>query len=114
MRSIARDIGEVISCGAHLSKLIRVEVEPYPITRASTVEEIKKGDFEVIKMNKALPHISSITLGNEGVWNFTHGGKVRGFYPEGLYQVKDHQGNLLGIGKGETYAIQPVKVFYSP
>jgi tRNA pseudouridine55 synthase len=113
MRSLARDIGELLGCGAHLSKLTRLKVEPYDITDAWELSDIEKGKFEVINLRDALPHISAITLGEEGVWEFIHGGKVRGFYPEGLYQVKDHLGNLIGIGKGETYAVQPVRVFYN-
>jgi len=113
MRSLARDIGEILKCGAHLSKLTRLKVEPYDITDAWKLSDIEKGKFAVINLRDALPHISAITLGEEGVWEFIHGGKVRGFYPEGLYQVKDHLGNLIGIGKGETYAVQPVRVFYN-
>lgn len=111
MRSLARDVGEVLGCGAHLSKLIRLRVGPYKIDNSWTLSDIKKGNFEIIEFREALPHLETVTLREDAIWNFIHGGKVRGFYPKGLYQVKDKRGNLLGIGKGETYAIQPVKVF---
>lgn len=113
MRALARDIGNSLGYGAHLSKLTRVKVDPYDITDALKLSDIEEGKLRVIKLRDALPHLSAITLDEEGVWNFVHGGKVRGFYPEGLYQVKNHLGNLIGIGRGETYAIQPVKVLYS-
>jgi len=111
MRSLARDVGETLGCGAHLSKLIRLRVGPYEIEDSRKLCDIEKGDFEVIEFRKALPHLKTITLGESAVWDFVHGGKVRGFYPKGLYQVKDNRGNLLGIGQGEIYAVQPVKVF---
>ncbi|MEA1913286.1 MAG: tRNA pseudouridine(55) synthase TruB [candidate division WOR-3 bacterium] len=114
MRSLARDIGKALGCGAHLSKLVRIKVEPYNINNAWKLNDIRKGNFDVIPLQDALPHLSTITLGEEGIWDFVHGGKVRGFYPEGLYQVKDRRGSLLGIGKGKIYAVQPVKVFYRP
>ncbi len=114
MRSLARDVGEAIGCGAHLSKLIRLRVGPYKIENSWELSDIEKGNFEVIEFRRALPHLKTITLGENAVWDFIHGGKVRGFYPQGLYQVKDSRGNLLGIGKGETYAVQPVKVFANP
>lgn len=113
MRSLARDIGERLGCGAHLSKLKRTRVEPYGINKAWTLEEIEAGKFDVIELKDSLPHLSTVTLSEEVVWDFTHGGKVRGFYPEGLYQVKDPHGNLVGIGKGEIYAVQPLRVFYN-
>ncbi len=113
MRSLARDVGAILGCGAHLCKLSRVSIGPYKIEDSSTLSDIKKGDFKAIEFRKALPHLKAITLREDGIWDFVHGGKVRGFYPKGLYQVRDNRGNLLGIGKGETYAVQPVKVFHN-
>jgi tRNA pseudouridine55 synthase len=111
MRSLARDVGEVLGCGAHLSKLIRLSVGPHKIEDSWKLSDIKKGNFDTIEFRNALPHLETVTLREDAIWDFVHGGKVRGFYPKGLYQVKDKRGDLLGIGKGETYAIQPVKVF---
>ncbi len=111
MRSLARDVGEVLGCGAHLCKLIRLSVGPHKIENSWKLSDIEEGNFEIIEFRKALPHLETVTLREDAIWDFVHGGKVRGFYPKGLYQVKDKRGNLLGIGKGETYAIQPVKVF---
>lgn len=113
MRSLARDVGECLGCGAHLSKLIRLRVGSYTIDDSYKLSDIKNGNFETVEFRKALPHLKTVTLREDGVWNFIHGGKIRGFYPKGLYQVKDNRGNLLGIGKGETYAVQPVKVFHN-
>jgi tRNA pseudouridine55 synthase len=113
MRSLARDVGERLGCGAHLSKLIRLRVGPYTIDDSYELSDIEKGNFETIEFRKALPHLKTVTLREDGVWDFIHGGKIRGFYPKGLYQVKDNRGNLLGIGKGETYAVQPIKVFHN-
>lgn len=111
MRALARDIGEALGCGAHLYKLVRLRVGPFVIDDAYTLSDIESGNFEVVKFSKALPHLETITLREESVWDFIHGNKVRGFYPKGIYQVKDVRGNLLGIGKGEIYAVQPVRVF---
>jgi len=111
MRSLARDVGEELGCGAHLSELIRLKIGPYTIEDSWEISDIEKGSFEIIEFRRALPHLKTITLGESAVWDFIHGGKVRGFYPKGLYQVKDSRGNLLGIGHGETYAVQPIKVF---
>jgi tRNA pseudouridine55 synthase len=113
MRALARDIGNVLGCGAHLSKLIRTRVGPYKVDDSYELSDIEKGNFEIIEFRRALPHLKTVTLREDSVWDFIHGGKIRGFYPKGLYQIKDQRGNLLGIGRGETYAVQPVKVFYN-
>lgn len=111
MRSLARDVGEILGCGAHLSELIRLRVGSHKIDDSWKLSDIECGNFKVIEFREALPHLDTVTLREDAIWDFIHGGKVRGFYPKGLYQVKDKRGNLLGIGKGETYAVQPIKVF---
>ena len=42
LRSLARDIGEALGCGAYLYKLKRILVSPFTIEDASTLEEINK------------------------------------------------------------------------
>jgi len=38
IRSIARDLGEVLNCGGHLTKLIRTEVAPFTIKESKEIE----------------------------------------------------------------------------
>lgn len=41
VRSLAHDIGESLSCGAHLSSLRRLQVGPYSVRHAFTIEAIR-------------------------------------------------------------------------
>lgn len=109
VRSIARDIGKKLGCGAYLYKLIRTEVHPYSINDAVNIDNAL---YEhIIPLKDALPHIPSTVLDKENIWFFLHGSKVQGYYPPGLYSVKDTSGNLLGIGRGYTMFLRPERVF---
>jgi tRNA pseudouridine55 synthase len=40
IRSLARDFGEKLGCGAHLSKLVRTRIGPYELSEALTIDDI--------------------------------------------------------------------------
>jgi tRNA pseudouridine55 synthase len=40
IRSLARDFGEKLGCGAHLSKLVRTRIGPYQLQKAFTIDDI--------------------------------------------------------------------------
>ena len=42
IRSLARDFGEKLGCGAHLSKLVRTRIGPYELADALTIDDILK------------------------------------------------------------------------
>jgi len=44
MRSLARDLGEALGCGAHLSELRRTAIEDYPVRDAVRVESVEWRD----------------------------------------------------------------------
>ena len=45
LRSLARDIGEALGCGAHLAALTRTEVGPYRLAAAVAPEAVTTGDL---------------------------------------------------------------------
>jgi len=110
LRSLARDIGEELGCGAYLYKLKRLSVSPFSIEDAYTIDEIKRGNYKIIPLKDALPHFPSVTLRGDDVWRIRHGMKVRGFYPEGIYYVKDSLGNPVAVARGITFGLKPEKV----
>jgi len=111
LRALARDIGKLLGCGAYLYKLKRTYVEPFSIENAYTLDSVKSGNFHIILLKDSLPHLPVVTLMGENVYIFRHGGVIRGYYPEGIYFVKDKLGNPLGIGLGDTYVLKSRKVF---
>ena len=45
LRSLARDVGEALGCGAHLAALTRTEVGPYRLAAAVAPEAVTAGDL---------------------------------------------------------------------
>lgn len=50
IRAIARDCGERLGIGGHLSALRRTRVAPFDLSQAISVEELKAGDFEPLSI----------------------------------------------------------------
>jgi len=71
MRSIAHDMGQLISCGAHLASLRRTSVGEFDLADAHTLEEldaaVKTGSDEYIFIHprKLLPQFPSVTANEE-------------------------------------------------
>jgi tRNA pseudouridine55 synthase len=58
IRSMARDLGEALGCGAHLSALRRTKVGTFSIEQAKTLEEISASDL--IPCAQALSFLPSV------------------------------------------------------
>lgn len=52
IRALARDLGEALNVGGHLTALRRTEVGPYPIAKAKRLEQLAE-EFEILSLDKA-------------------------------------------------------------
>lgn len=52
IRALARDLGEALNVGGHLTALRRTEVGPYKIELARTLEQLAQ-EFEILPLEKA-------------------------------------------------------------
>ena len=52
IRAIARDCGERLGIGGHLSALRRTRVVPFDLSQAISVEDLKSGEFEPLSIAK--------------------------------------------------------------
>ncbi len=52
IRSIARDLGELLECGAYLSKLQRTAVGQYNLVNATTIEQAEEGHLIPVQLPK--------------------------------------------------------------
>uniref|UniRef100_A0A7C4YDW9 tRNA pseudouridine synthase B n=1 Tax=candidate division WOR-3 bacterium TaxID=2052148 RepID=A0A7C4YDW9_UNCW3 len=110
IRSLARDIGDELGCGAYLHSLVREYVSPFSLKDAYTIQDVKKGNYKIIPLDKSLPHFTIATLNGDAAYKFRNGGTISGYYPDGNYIVRDGMGNILGIGKGDSFSLKPVRV----
>lgn len=112
IRSLARDIGEALGCGAHLSALRRTGSAPFSVENAVDLEQLDELDREQARAllqpaDTALPGLPAVHLDASQAANLGHGRPVRlspapagglvRVYGEGRFMAigeSDGQGNL--------------------
>jgi tRNA pseudouridine55 synthase len=76
IRSIARDLGQVLQVGATLAGLIRLESGGFSLNESITLEELSQGLFSLIPPETALSHLGKITLCRLEAQRFSCGQKI--------------------------------------
>ena len=105
IRSIARDLGERLGCGAHMKKLTRVSQGIFSLSDATNSKDLKKEN--IIKIQDAFPNFSIINLSNDNLKRFTNGVGINDIQEkEGLYRVFDLNNDFIGIGEIKENALK--------
>ena len=105
IRSIARDLGERLGCGAHMKKLIRVSQDIFSLSDATNTKDLKKEN--IIKIEDAFPNFSIINLSNDNLKKFINGLEINDIEEkEGLYRVFDLNNGFIGIGEIKDNALK--------
>ncbi|QKK03226.1 MAG: tRNA pseudouridine(55) synthase TruB [Pseudomonadota bacterium] len=121
IRALARDIGEVLGCGAHLSALRRVASEPFHVADAVSLEALDRMPAEavqarVLPADRALPHLPAIELSVEPARRVLQGQKLSDLdtAQKGLVRLYA-AGQFLGIGELDGAGhLRPVRLFPIP
>jgi tRNA pseudouridine55 synthase len=116
VRSLARDLGEALGCGAYLAALRRTAVGPLSIAAAKPVEEIMAmGDDwtqSLLAMDLPLRHWPAITLEPSEVEAVKRGQSLPApTHAVGRYRMLDRCGVLIAWGEVEGQRLQPRAVF---
>ncbi|TVQ37743.1 MAG: tRNA pseudouridine(55) synthase TruB [Wenzhouxiangella sp.] len=105
IRSLVRDIGEALGCGAHLSALRRTLSAPFALANAHTLDELDGLDVEaaralLLPADVALAHLPGLDLDPEQATRLCQGQKLSGLaaIAPGLVRVYG-DGAFLGIGE---------------
>lgn len=125
IRSLARDLGELLGCGAHLSALRRVRVGGLDLTEALTIEQVQQAagsdrleeillpvDDGVSTLDAAILHQDAGgVLANGGLWK-SGSNVVRAAEPARIY---DSAGQFIAVGSVSSLGeIRPLKVLGRP
>ncbi|MDO6566136.1 tRNA pseudouridine(55) synthase TruB [Alteromonas sp. 1_MG-2023] len=120
IRSLVDDIGQILECGAYVTRLHRTEVADYPTdkmvsldTLIATQEALEEGDFAaldafMIPMDTAVSRLPVVFINDAEKHRFDNGQSVKGTCSEALvigqpYRVyfgENEQGLFLGVGEG--------------
>ena len=97
IRSIARDLGKKLGCGAHLAGLKRVSQGKFNINEALIDGEVEIKNL--ISIEDAFKEFSAIKLQNDQLKIFLNGGKLNNINNEDNdYRIYDLSLNFQGLG----------------
>ena len=101
IRSIARDLGAKLGCGAHLSGLTRTSQEKFRLSEACSLDDIKLKDL--ISLEKAFEDLDFIKLNEKDCKAFLHGRSIEiDFDHTNLLRVYDSANQFIAIGKNSS------------
>lgn len=122
IRSLARDLGEALGCGGHISVLRRTWVEPFTAPRMYTLDELQalagQGgepalDALLLPVEAGLAHFPAVVLDPEQARRIARGQPVPvAGPPETELNLTDLNGRSLGLGRrGEDGQVWPKRLF---
>jgi tRNA pseudouridine55 synthase len=120
IRSIARDLGEILGCGALMDALVRARIGPFTQEAALNPDELDRDALEDLLLSplEAVPDLPRITLDDPLVADVALGRKLAADrldapVPPGEVALLSPDGDLVAIGEGDPdgLAVQPRKVF---
>ncbi|GBD33419.1 tRNA pseudouridine synthase B [bacterium HR33] len=115
LRSLARDLGAGLGCGAHLRELRRVQVGDFAVEDAFSLEAIRSGEARLISPLEALKHLPRIDIDPETARRVRLGQPLEGDRPgAGGGPVVLAQGEeLVAVAEPKRGRLQPKVVLAS-
>ena len=101
IRSIARDFGLKLGCGANLSKLVRTSQEKFLLSDAFSIDELSLENL--ISLENAFGDLDFIQLNEKESKAFLHGRPIEiNLGHENLLRVYDASNQFIAIGKNTS------------
>lgn len=118
IRAIARDLGEALGVGGHLTALRRTRIGTHDIAGAIRVEEMADPAAvagALMPPAAAVSHLPRVELDEDATRKIANGGAIgvpeMEQVGEGLVALVSSAGDLLALGQKQGGAIRPKKVF---
>ena len=98
IRSIARDLGERLGCGAHMKSLIRISQGKFCISKSKEISHLSKED--IISIERAFEDLESITITSEHEKKFINGVTIPELkHKDNIYRAFSKDNTFIGIGE---------------
>jgi tRNA pseudouridine55 synthase len=115
IRSLAADLGEAVGGCAHLACLRRLQVGPFPVEEARTLEEIGETPAKVVPpLAEAVRHLPRVDVDGETARGVAHGAvfpvTALGGDEAGPFAVVGPDGRLLALYQKGRAAARPLVV----
>lgn len=119
IRSLARDLGARLGCGAVMSELIRTRIGDFDLDEAVDVARLERDSLtsQLIPAARAVSHLPQMRIDAAEAGALAYGRPLAfpSARPEGdLVAVVDSRGELLALGSCRDGMLQPAQVFITP
>ncbi len=113
IRSLARDLGERLKCGAYVKTLRRTRVGAFSVEQAISLEATAgEAHAHLLPLAKAVAHLPQMHLTGDQIERLRHGQSVRVDAADApLCAIGDSGGNLVAIAAVREGILRPVKNF---
>lgn len=106
IRTIADDIGEILKCGACLSKLERIQAnELFNLEESKNIDNIS--ELDLLDIEYPLLYLNEINLNQEQSQKYLYGQHLIGFDFNNFVRVKDSNNKFLGIAYSQDNKLIP-------
>ena len=121
VRALARDVGEELGAGAHLTTLRRTSVGSFPVEEALAGDSLREGTVPTpgqwIESGDALRHLRAVRVPSDGALRLRQGGRIplpEDGLPGGEPIVVLDDVGLLGIAEVRDGQLSPKKILQGP
>ena len=98
IRSIARDLGNKLNCGAHMTALRRVKQHEFKLSEAKEIQDATCKDL--ISIEEAFNNIDSIRISKDNTKKFINGVKFKHLETQkDSIKVYSEDNKFLGLGE---------------
>ena len=99
VRTLSYDIGKKLGYPAHNAELHRTKAGKFKIEDCYSLEDIKKGDYQIVSMSNALSHFNKLVIPDELKHHVDNGMAIslKYFTTYCLTRLVDQNDNLLAI-----------------
>ena len=111
IRSLGRDLGRLSESAAHLTSLRRLASGPFPVTAATSLDDLRAGRYSLLEMTKGIASMPRQALTFDEAARVSHGNSVPATVAGERAALVDSNGRLsaIAIRVGENW--QPSTVF---
>lgn len=111
IRSIGRDLGEALGCGALMTGLRRTRVGSFTLDQAAPVEALIPGRLPdlLLPIRTAVDHLPRKQIDADAISALRQGRSIPGpdDLPDGEIALLDSEGNLVALARGSAGRLQP-------
>lgn len=111
IRSLARDIGASLGVPAILHSLTRTTQGNFSLKDAITLEDLKKGHYQLQNIKDAFPDIPTKTVDGQELFRIKNGVPIDKFIDNDMYFIEDREKNLIALYKNDEFKARVYKMF---